>query len=319
VVSENNKVAFIFPGQGSQSVGMGRSFFDDYKDYTKSLFEEADDILGFSLSDMCWNGPAELLSKTENTQPAILLTSYVAASLLKREGIMPHYIAGHSLGEYSALAFGGAFSFKDALSLVRKRGELMSEAVPKGIGKMAALLGITERKIVSDIVEEASEADSRVEIANFNCPGQIVIGGHKEAVLRACEIAKSRGARKAVVLDVSVPSHTSLMAPVKEKIRKKLDELSVKPVSVPLVNNIEARTVQEPDDIKKSLISQLTQSVMWEDSIRKLLALGVGTFVEVGAGKVLAGLTRKIDSKVNMVNIFDSASLKRAFETLIAA
>jgi len=255
---KDKKVAFLFPGQGSQFIGMGKSFAKDCN--ASEYFEEADKTLNFPISDICWNGPAEKLGVTENTQPALLLTGYAAAKLLEKKGIVPSYVAGHSLGEYTALAFSGALNFIDALRLVRKRGELMGDVFPSGVGKMAALLGI-DKETVSEVVKEASKKEEKVEIANLNCPGQIVIGGHKNAVLLACKLAGERGARRSVVLDVSVPSHTSLMEPMKEAFKKALDKTEIMPLGISLINNIEAKMISKPEEIKESLVLQLTQKV----------------------------------------------------------
>ncbi len=309
----NKKIAFIFPGQGAQCVGMGQSFARECG--ARKYFDEADRALGFSLSELCWNGDQKDLGLTYNAQPALLLTGYVAATLLKEKGITPDYVAGHSLGEYAALAFGGAFSLADGLCLVRKRGELMSKTVPAGVGKMSAILGL-DKDTVLEIVNEASSEQEFAELANLNCPGQIVIGGHESAVLRASEIAKAKGARRAVVLDVSIPSHTSLMKPMTAEFKTVLDQLDVRPLSIPLVNNIEADIISQPEDIKRSLLSQLTSWVLWEESIRKLVSLGVDTFVEVGTGKVLSGLVRKVDRKLTVLNASDAPSLSNVCEKL---
>ena len=286
------KTAFLFPGQGSQSVGMGKTLADRFN-VTRQTFQEADDALGFSLSKLCFEGPAEALQLTENTQPALLTVSIAAFRVLQEQGLKPDYVAGHSLGEYSALVAAESIEFSDAVRLVRKRGQYMQAAVPPGIGAMAALLKLPEGKLDS-ILAEAAQGEV-VSAANLNSPDQIVIAGHSAAVQRAVELAKAAGARRAVLLAVSAPFHCSLMKPAQEQLSVDLNATEFRDLAVPLVNNWQANLIHTGAEAREGLYQQVPNPVRWVESIRKLASEGVTRFVEVGAGGVLTGLLRNIN------------------------
>ncbi|WP_027726085.1 ACP S-malonyltransferase [Tuberibacillus calidus] len=308
------KIAFIFPGQGSQAVGMTESLVAHDPDGSQWL-DRADARLGYALSDIIKNGPEERLTLTENAQPAILTASMVALSLLQKAGITPDYVAGHSLGEYSALVAASALSFEDAVYAVRQRGLFMEEAVPAGVGAMAAILGLAAEDLEA-ICAEVSQQGDTVEIANLNCPGQIAISGTKEGVEKASALAKEKGAKRAIPLNVSGPFHSSLMKPAAEKMKAVLAEITVKDAEIPVVANVTADFVTEKDDIKRLLIEQLYSPVRWIETIQKLRSLGVDTFVEVGPGKVLSGLVKKIDKTATMYATYDQDQLIKTIEAL---
>ena len=302
-----SKIAFLFPGQGSQAPGMGRELIENFAS-AREVFEEADAALGFSLSKLCFEGPAEELQLTANTQPAILAVSVAAARVLEEKCVRPDYVAGHSLGEYSALVTTGALKLSDALRLVRKRGEYMQEAVPVGQGAMAALLGL-EAGVVDEICREAA-GDEVVSPANLNSPAQIVIAGHRDAVERAIKLAKARGARHAVLLHVSAPFHCSLMEPAAERLARDLDEVTILDPQVPLVNNADAAIIRSAEAVRDGLKRQVTSPVRWTDSMRLLRKEGVDLFIEVGPGKVLSGLMRQIDREARVWRAGDLDSLE---------
>jgi [acyl-carrier-protein] S-malonyltransferase len=287
------KTAFLFPGQGSQYAGMGKTLADRF-DVAREAFQEADDALGFPLSKLCFDGPSELLQLTENTQPALLTVSIAAFRVLQKQGLKPDYVAGHSLGEYSALVAAESIKFGDALRLVRKRGQYMQAAVPPGIGAMAALLKLQEGKLDS-VLAEAAQGEV-VSAANLNSPDQIVIAGHSAAVQRAVDLAKAAGARRAVLLSVSAPFHCSLMQPAQEQLAADLKATAFQDLSVPLVNNWQANLIHTGAEARDGLYQQVPNPVRWTESIRKLAAEGVTRFIEVGAGGVLTGLLRNINS-----------------------
>ncbi len=302
------KTAYVFPGQGSQYPGMGKELTENFR-IAREVFEEADDALGWKVSKLCYEGPDEELKLTSNTQPAILATSYAVLKVLASEtGIRPDYLAGHSLGEYSALVAAGVFGFADMLRTVRMRGTFMQEAVPVGVGAMAAILG-AESAVVTEICNEAAQGEIVVP-ANYNSPGQIVIAGHAEAVRRAIEIAKNRGFRKALLLPVSVPSHCTLMAPAAERLATVLEKITAAPFSIPIVTNVEGTPNSDSDRVKKLLVEQLSSPVLWDASVIKMVDLGVTLFVEIGPGKVLSGLVKRIDKTVVTKNIEDLAGIK---------
>ena len=304
-----SKIAFIFPGQGAQYIGMGKELYENIE-VCKNIFNIADKELGFKLSEMCFEGELEELNITENTQPAILTTSIAALMALSQKGIKCDVTAGLSLGEYSALVCSGVMDFKDAVKLVKKRGRFMQEAVPVGIGTMAAIIGLT-----ADLVQEAcSEASSSgiVEIANLNCPGQIVIAGEIEAVELACVKALGKGAKKALRLSVSAPFHTSMLKPAAEKLEIELQNISFYDIVIPVMTNVTGDYIKSKNDIKSNLKIQVMTSVLWETIIRNMIKDGVDTFVEIGPGKVLSGFVKKIDRKLTVVNVEDMASLDRA-------
>lgn len=309
------KIAFIFPGQGSQQVGMGQDVSKQYA-AAKAIFDLADEKLGYSLSTLCFDGPEEELRLTIHTQPALLTTSIALYSAMKEElDRLPDFVAGHSLGEYSALVVAEAIAFQDAVSVVRERGRLMEEAVPAGMGTMSAVLGMDREKL-ADICQTISREEARVELANLNCPGQIVISGHKEAVEEASKEAKANGARRVVPLSVSGPFHSSLMDPAAKQLAQTLQEIPFQKAKVPVVANISAGIVQEPDQIRQALVDQVVSPVLWEDTIRFLLNQGVDQFVEIGPGKVLTGLVKKVNRKVKTWNVDDVDSLKQVVEAL---
>jgi len=310
-------IAYIFPGQGSQNPGMGKDLADKFP-AARQVFEEADEALGFALSDLCFNGPAEELLLTENTQPAILTTSVAALRAMESEGFRkPDFVAGHSLGEYSALVAAGALSLTDAVRTVRKRGQYMQAAVPVGTGAMAAILG-ADVETVAAACAEAEQGDV-CSAANINSPNQIVIAGAAEAIDRAIEIVKARGAKRAVKLNVSAPFHCALMMPAQERLALGLNELEFKDLSAPLVTNVDARPINKGADARDALIRQVSQPVRWLQSVEFLATHGVQTFIEVGPGKVLSGLLRQINRELRCLNVEDESSLRAAREALEVA
>jgi [acyl-carrier-protein] S-malonyltransferase len=286
------KTAFLFPGQGSQAAGMGRSLTGTFPE-ARAVFDEADAVLGFSLSKLCFEGPEDRLKLTENTQPALLAVSTAAFAVLRSKGVAPDYVGGHSLGEYSALVAAGSLRFADALRLVRKRGRYMQEAVPSGVGAMAALLKLPSGKL-DQILEEAAQGEI-VTAANLNSPDQVVIAGHVGAVQRAVDLAKAAGVRRAVLLPVSAPFHCPLMKPAQERLNADLEAAEFADLTVRLINNWQAREVRTGADARRGLYEQVPNPVRWEQTIRHLAAQGVTRFIEVGAGGVLTGLLRNID------------------------
>lgn len=308
------KIAFVFPGQGSQTVGMGKDLFNK-SEAAKKAFKAADRKLGFSLSELIFNGPQSSLTLTTNAQPALLTTSYVLFQALAEAGIKPDYTAGHSLGEYSALVAAGALSFEDAVYTVRKRGEFMEEAVPNGQGSMAAILGMN-REQLTGITEEISSGGNPVQLANINCPGQIVISGSTEGVKAASGLARETGAKRTLPLEVSGPFHSSLMKPAATRLQEILDEAAFTQAGIPVISNVTAEPIHKPEDIKEKLLEQLYSPVLWEDSVKTMLSLGVDTFVEVGPGKVLSGLIKKIDRSAVIFSVSDEESLLKTVESL---
>ncbi len=289
------QTAFLFPGQGSQYAGMGSSLAESYG-CARAVFEEADRVLGFPLSRLCFEGPEDELRLTENTQPAILTVSVAAWAVLREKGLRPDWVAGHSLGEYSALVAAGALRFADALSLVRKRGRYMQEAVPPGVGAMAALLRLPDGALPR-ILAGAAQGEV-VTAANLNSPGQVVIAGHKGAVERAMELAKAAGAKRAVPLPVSAPFHCPLMEPAQQRLKPDLDATPFEDLAVPLVNNWQAKVVRSAEEARQGLYHQVPNPVRWEQSVRCLADQGVTRCIEVGPGAVLSGLVRNIAPEI---------------------
>jgi [acyl-carrier-protein] S-malonyltransferase len=301
-------IAFIFPGQGSQYVGMGKELYENFS-VAKQIFEEANDSLRLSISELCFKGPEEALKLTENTQPALLTTSIATLKVLQAEkGLIPQFTAGHSLGEYSALVGSGALTFAEAVKIVHLRGKFMQEAVPVGEGAMAAVLGM-EREQVEKICEEVSSGEVLTP-ANFNCPGQIVIAGHAKAVERAIERVKKDG-KKAVPLPVSAPFHSPLMKPAGERLEKALEEIFVSNLRIPVVTNVEAEVNTSKDRVKGLLVAQVSSPVRWEESMRKMIGKGIEQVLEIGPGKVLSGLMKRIDHRIETGNLEDLQTLKK--------
>ena len=308
------KTAYIFPGQGSQAVGMGKDLFDNFA-ASRAVFEEADDSLGFSLSEMCFAGTAEDLALTANTQPAILTVSIAAFRAMEAEGFpLPDFVAGHSLGEYSALVAAGALSFRDAVRTVRKRGTYMQEAVPIGVGAMAAILGLP-LETVEVACDEAAEGEV-CSPANINSPSQIVIAGNTEAVDRAIELLKERGAKRAIKLNVSAPFHCDLMFPAQERLAEDLAGIEFRDLRFPIIENVSSDANSKGERARTALIEQVSSPVRWAQSVETLLAEEVETFVEVGAGKVLSGLVRQINRDVRCLNVENTESLKSSLGSL---
>ena len=308
-------VAFLFPGQGSQYVGMGRELAHSHVT-ARQTFEEADHALGYKLSQLCFEGPEEKLRLTEITQPAILTASVAAWRVLEEDGLRPDYVAGHSLGEYSAHVAAGTLPFADAVRTVRNRGKYMQEAVPVGIGAMAAILGLAPEK-VNEVCADAAQGEV-CQPANINSPEQIVISGHTAAVERAVKLATDWGAKKAVRLPVSAPFHCALMQPAQDRLAADLAVLSFQKPRFPVISNVDAAPVTGADAARNALVRQVTGSVKWEQSMRHLIAKGVGRFVEVGPGKVLWGLMRQIDRSKTCLTAGDQASLQKTLEQLSA-
>ena len=309
-------IAFLFPGQGSQAVGMGRDLAEKYP-IARQTFEEADEALGYKLSQLCWEGPEEQLRLTEVTQPAILTASIAALRVLEDRMPRPAYVAGHSLGEYSAHVAAGTLSFADAVRTVRYRGKYMQEAVPVGVGAMAAIVGMDVEKVTA-VCHDAAQGEV-CHPANINSPQQIVISGHTSAVERAAKLASQRGAKRAQLLTVSAPFHCSLMKPAQDRLEADLNALTLHKPVFPVVSNVDAQLISDFDPARDALIRQVTGSVKWDQSMRLLMASGVQTFVEVGPGKVLCGLMRQIDRTRRCANVGDEASLQKALEQLATA
>jgi [acyl-carrier-protein] S-malonyltransferase len=314
-MTTSSSIAFLFPGQGSQAVGMGKELAEKYPAARKT-FDEADESLGYRLSQLCFEGPEEQLRLTEITQPAILTASVAAFRVLAEKGLRPGFVAGHSLGEYSAHVAAGTISFGDAVRTVRNRGKYMQEAVPVGMGAMAAILGMELEKVIG-VCNDAAQGEV-CEPANINSAEQIVISGHKGAVERAAKLASERGAKRAILLQVSAPFHCSLMKPAQDRLAADLRALTFQTPAVPVVCNVDAEFIIDGERGRDALVRQVTGAVKWEQSMRDLIGQGVQIFVEVGPGKVLCGLMRQIDRSKTALNVGDEASLQKAVEGMRA-
>lgn len=309
-----NKLAFVFPGQGAQKVGMGKDFYDKY-DVAKKLFKEADEALGYSIMNMCFEGPEEDLRLTANTQPAILTMSVIANEILKENGIQPDVAGGHSLGEYSALVAAGVLDFQDAVVLVHKRGAFMQEAVPVGQGGMAAIIGL-EDQVIIDACAKATDEAGEVQAVNFNCPGQTVIAGTTKGVEKAVELLQAAGAKKAVILPVSAPFHSTLMKPAAEKLAAELDKVQIHDAAFPVVANVNGKLQTSAEEIKQNLVAQAASPVKWIDCVKTMQEFGADTFVEAGPGKTLCGFNRRIDRQIKSLNVEDVESLQKTIDAL---
>jgi [acyl-carrier-protein] S-malonyltransferase len=307
------KVAFVFPGQGSQHVGMGQALAAAFPE-SRAVLEESDRALGFALSKLCFEGPESDLQLTANTQPAILAVSIAAWRALDARGVRPDWVAGHSLGEYSALVAAGTLTFADAVKTVRQRGQYMQEAVPVGEGAMAAILGL-DAHAVEKACAEAAEGEV-VSPANLNSPGQVVIAGHAAAVDRAIVRCKAAGAKRGMKLNVSAPFHCALMKPAQDRLAPELERLAFRDPAVPLVNNVDARPVRAGAECREGLVRQVSGAVRWQESVELLVREGVSTFVEVGPGHVLGGLVKKIAKDATMLHVHDPASLQATLAAL---
>ncbi|MFZ5995967.1 MAG: ACP S-malonyltransferase [Nitrospirota bacterium] len=306
------KICFVFPGQGSQQVGMGKDLYDRF-DEVKGLYDEASRVLGYDVAALSFNGPAEELNKTYRTQPCLLVASIAAFTVLKSRGVVPSVVAGHSLGEYSALVAAGSISFKDAVKATEIRGKIMQEAVPEGKGLMAAVLGL-DREVLDTLCKGVSSG--YVGVANYNCPGQIVISGEKAAVEEAMAKAKDAGAKRALPLSVSVPSHCALMEEAGKALDVVLKGITINDAQTAFVNNTEARFVSKAEEIRLSLVSQLSRSVLWEDCIKAIAASGVTRFIETGPGKVLSGLIKRIEPTAAVFNVENVETLEKTLSEM---
>ena len=308
------KIAFVFPGQGSQFVGMGKDFYDHYSE-ARNLFEEANEILKYDISRICFNGPEDNLRLTENTQPALLIHSIMALKILRENGINSVLAAGHSLGEFSALVAAGALKFQDAVRLVNLRGKFMQEAVPVGIGSMAAIIGLPIEKI-QELCEKVSSNSNLVQPANLNSPVQTVIAGHKEAVETVSKDALTAGAKKAVVLPVSAPFHSALMKPAEIKLQKELEATEFYDLSFPVINNIEAKPIVKGNDARESLVKQVCSPVRWCETMQYIVDRKINWVIELGSGKVLSGLMKRYNKTINCYQVGDSETLANLLTAL---
>src|SRR5208283_2113341 len=308
----NGRIAFVFPGRGSQKVGMGKDLYDNF-DTVKESYETASVVLGYDVAGLSFNGPVEELNKTYKTQPCLLVASIAAYTVLKSRNIYPSAVAGHSLGEYSALVAAGSISFRDAVKLTGTRGKIMQEAFPEGKGLMAAIIGL-DRRVIDDIC--GSVASGYVAAANYNCPSQIVISGERHAVEEAMERAKAAGAKRALPLAVSIPSHCKLMHDAGRQLEEALKGVDVKDAGIPFFSNSDAQCICGSAAIKQSLVRQLSHAVLWEDCIKNIVLAGIGSFIEVGPGKVLTGLIKRIETSARLFNVGDTETLNKTVSEL---
>ena len=308
------KIAFVFPGQGAQFIGMGKDFYE-HVPAARQLFEEANEVLGYDLKSICFNGPDETLKLTENTQPALLVHSTMALKMLRENGINPLLAAGHSLGEFSALVSAGALKFSDAVRLVHLRGKFMQEAVPVGRGSMAAVIGLPVDTI-QELCDKVSSDSNIVQLANLNSPTQNVIAGHKEGVEKVSEDALAVGAKKTVMLPVSAPFHSALMKPAEIKLQKELKDTEFYDLSFPIINNIEAKPITLGVDARESLVKQVCSSVRWSETMQCIVDREIDTVVELGSGKVLSGLMKRFDKSINCYQVGDRESLSQTLSAI---
>ncbi|MEK4494110.1 ACP S-malonyltransferase [Ureibacillus sp. FSL W8-0352] len=309
-----SKIAFIFPGQGSQKVGMGAEFVAN-DEASKAFYDQADQALNIKLSTLMLEGPQEELTLTYHAQPALLTTGVMIASKLMEAGITPDYTAGHSLGEYGSFVIAGSLSFEEAVKIVHKRGLYMNEAVPAGQGAMAAILGMDEEPL-KEVCAEITNNGDLVQLANLNCPGQIVISGTKAGVEKASQLAKEKGAKRAIPLDVSGPFHSELMKDAAIKLEKEIEQVEISQPNIPIISNVHAGILEDVESIKKEMVEQVYSPVQWERDVRKMLECGVTTFIECGPGKVLSGLVKKIDRSVKSYCVYDIATFEEVVKEL---